>query len=295
MIPGAHVATARDGRTLTFAEWGDPAGFPVFSLHGTPGSRFARHYDESVYADVGARVITYNRPGYGESERHRGRRIVDCADDVAALADTLGIDQFSVLGGSGGAAHALAVAARLPDRVSRATCAVGLAPYDAVDFDWFEGMDAFNVRLFGLALQGEDALVPEIEREAAEALERVAIDPAKFVGDEVKLSEADRAELARTERHEVMRQSISEALRNGVWGWVDDDLCFARPWGFDVAEIRVPTQVVYGTSDVLVPPRHGEWLASHIPGADAVINQDRGHMPDPELVAERYGWLVQPV
>ena len=226
-----------------------------------------RHYDESVYADAGARVITYNRPGYGESERHRGRRVVDCVDDVAALADTLGIEQFSVIGGSGGAPHALAVAARLPDRVRRATCEVGFAPYDAVDFDWFEGMDAFNVRLFGLALQGEDALVPELEREASEALERVAADPAKFIGDEVKLSEADRAELARTERHDVMRQSVSEALRKGVWGWVDDDLCFARPWGFDVAEIRVPTQVVYGTSDVLVPRRHGEWLASHVPGA----------------------------
>ncbi len=267
----------------------------MFALHGTPGSRFGRHYDESVYADVGARVITYNRPGYGESERQRGRRVVDCVDDVAALADTLGIDQFSVIGASGGAPHALAVAARLSERVSRATCTVGFAPYDAVDFDWFEGMDAFNVRLFGLALQGEDALVPELEREAVEALERFAADPAKFIGDEVKLSEADRAELARTERHDVMRQSMSEALRNGVWGWVDDDLCFARPWGFDVAEIRVPTRVVYGTSDVLVPRLHGEWLASHIPGADAVITEDRGHMPDPELVAERYGWLVQPV
>jgi pimeloyl-ACP methyl ester carboxylesterase len=55
-----HVATARDGRTLTFAEWGDPAGVPVFSLHGTPGSRFSRHYDESKYAEAGARVITYD-------------------------------------------------------------------------------------------------------------------------------------------------------------------------------------------------------------------------------------------
>ena len=292
MVSGPQVATARDGRILTFAEWGDPAGFPVFSLHGTPGSRFTRHYDESVYADVGARVITYNRPGYGESERHRGRRVVDCVEDVRAIADHLRIERFAVLGGSGGAPHALAVAALLPNRVSRATCAVGPAPYDAVDFDWFEGMDAFNVRLFGLALEGEDALVPELEREAAEALERFTRDPAKFIGDEVKLSEADRAELARTERQEVMRQSVTEALRNGIWGWVDDDLCLARPWGFDVAEIRVPTQVVYGTSDVLVPPRHGEWLASHIPGAATVINEDRGHMPDPEGVAERYGWLV---
>jgi pimeloyl-ACP methyl ester carboxylesterase len=295
VISDVRVAATRDGRTLTFAEWGDPGGFPVFSLHGTPGSRFTRHYDESVYADVGARVITYNRPGYGESERQRGRRVVDCVDDVVAIADTLRIEQFSVNGGSGGGPHALAIAARLPERVRKATCAVGMAPYDAVDFDWFEGMDAFNVRLFGLALQGEDALVPEIEREAAEALERSAADPSRFIGDEVKLSATDRAELARKERHDVMRQSVSEALRNGVWGWVDDDLCFARPWGFDVAEIRVPTRVAYGASDVLVPPRHGEWLASHVPGAEAVISQDRGHMPDAGVVAERFGWLVQPV
>jgi pimeloyl-ACP methyl ester carboxylesterase len=295
VIPGAQVATARDGRSFTFAEWGDPAGFPVFSLHGTPGSRFRRHYDESVYSSVGARVITYNRPGYGESERHLGRRVVDCVDDVAALADTLGIEQFSVIGGSGGGPHALAVAARLPERVSRATCAVGLAPYDTVDFDWFEGMDAFNVRLFGLAVEGEEVLAPELEREAAEIVERVAADPAKVIGDEVNLPEVDRAELARTERHEVIRQSVSEAFRNGVWGWVDDDLCFTYPWGFDLAEIRVPTRVTYGTSDVLVPWRHGEWLSRHVPGAEVVVDQDRGHIDNPDVVAERYGWLVKSV
>jgi len=295
VLEGTQVATARDGRTLTFAEWGDPAGFPVFSLHGTFGSRFRRHYDESVYSSVGARVITYNRPGYGESDRHRGRRVVDCVDDVAALADALGIEQFSVIGGSGGGPHALAVAARLPGRVRRATCMVGIAPYDTVDFDWFDGMDDVNVRLFGLALQGEDVLVTELEREAAQILERVAADPAKVIGDDVNLPEVDRAELARIERHEVIRQSVSEAFRKGVWGWVDDDLCFTNPWGFDLAEIRVPTRITYGTSDVLVPRRHGEWLARHVPSAEVVVSEDRGHLDDLDLVTERYGWLVQPV
>jgi pimeloyl-ACP methyl ester carboxylesterase len=113
-----------------FAEWGDPDGFPVFSLHGTPQSRFARHYDESKYAEAGARVITYDRPGYGGSDRHPGRRVVDCVGDVAAIADTLGIERFAVIGGSGGGPHALAVAARLLERVSRAACVVGIAPYD---------------------------------------------------------------------------------------------------------------------------------------------------------------------
>jgi pimeloyl-ACP methyl ester carboxylesterase len=221
--------------------------------------------------------------------------VVDCVDDVAAIAHTLEIEQFAVIGGSGGGPHALAVAACLPERVRRATCAVGIAPYDIVDFDWFEGMDAFNVRLFGLAMEGEEALVPELEREAADTRERVAVDPAKVIGDEVNLPEVDRAELAKTERHEVIRQSVSEAFRNGVWGWVDDDLCFTHPWGFDLVEIRVPTRVTYGTSDVLVPRRHGEWLARHVPGAEVVVDEDRGHLDDLDLVTDRYGWLVKPV
>src|SRR6266568_942446 len=57
-----ETVTASDGRSLTIAEWGDPDGFPVFSLHGAPGSRFARFYDERAYVEVGARVITYDRP-----------------------------------------------------------------------------------------------------------------------------------------------------------------------------------------------------------------------------------------
>jgi pimeloyl-ACP methyl ester carboxylesterase len=125
--------------------------------------------------------------------------------------------------------------------------------------------------------------------------ERVAVDPAMVLGDEWGLSDADRAELARPERAEVTRQDVNEAVRNGVWGWADDDLCFARPWGFDVAEIRVPTRVVLGLTDVLVPAAHGRWLAGHIPGAEVVAEQEQGHISDPNLVTERLGWLVQPV
>src|SRR5439155_9317601 len=171
-----QLARAADGRTLTFAEWGDPDGFPLFSLHGTPNSRFARHYDESVYVEAGARLITYDRPGYGGSDRHPGRRVVDCVGDVAAIADTLGIERFAVTGASGGGPHALAVAARLPERVSRAACAVSPAPYDIAEVDWLEGMDPLNVRELGWALAGEQVLVPELEQEAARIRELVGVD-----------------------------------------------------------------------------------------------------------------------
>jgi pimeloyl-ACP methyl ester carboxylesterase len=276
-----------------FAEWGYRDGFPVFSLHGTPGSRLLRHWDESKYADVGARVITYDRPGYGDSDRCRGRDVVDCVADVAAIADTLGLDRFAVTGGSGGGPHALALAARLPERVTRASCEVGIAPYGTPDFDWFEGMDPLNVKEFGWALDGEDVLAPELEREAAEMLARVTDDPAKLLGDDWQLSKSDREQLARVEYQEIIRQGISEAFRNGVWGWVDDDLCFARDWGFELAEIGVPTRIVYGVTDVLVPRQHGEWLGRNVPNAEVVIEEEAGHLPDPAVITERYGWLVQ--
>jgi pimeloyl-ACP methyl ester carboxylesterase len=287
-----HAVTARDRRKLTYAEWGDPSGFPVFSLHGTPGSRLTRHYDESKYVEAGARVLTYDRPGYGGSDRHRGRRVVDCVADVASIADALGIDEFAVIGGSGGGPHALAVAARLPGRVTRVTCAVGIVPFETAGFDFFEGMDPNNVRETRWALEGEDVLIRELEREAAETLERIAVDPSKIIGDDWDLSESDRAELARPERHGVIRESVPESFANGVFGWVDDDLCFIAPWGFEVGEIRVPARVIYGSTDVLVPRQHGEWLARNVPNAEVVVEEAKGHIADPELVVERYAWLV---
>jgi pimeloyl-ACP methyl ester carboxylesterase len=286
-----QTTTAVDGRTLCFAEWGDPGGFPVFSLHGTPGGRLDRHPDESKYAEAGARVITYDRPGYGRSDRLPGRAVVDCVADVVAIADKLAIAQFSVTGGSGGGPHSLAVAARLPGRVVRARCAVGVAPYPAEGLDWHAGMDPQNVLEFGCALEGEQTLVPYIEKELADMAARVAEDPSKILAD-FELSDADRAVLAREDLGQVIRESIADLARGGPWGWVDDDLVFVKPWGFDISEITVPVEVRYGLTDVLVPAAHGEWLASHVPHATVVAEEGHGHLGDPDLVVELMRWLV---
>lgn len=285
--------TLPDGRRLCYAETGDPDGFPVLSLHGTPGSRLDRWPDESVYLQAGARVITYDRPGYGDSDRLPGRRVVHCVDDVTALLDHLGIDRFSVTGGSGGGPHALAVAARLGPRIHRAQCVVGIVPYGTPDFDWFAGMDPMNVKEFGLALQGEDALrafaVPEMEG----MLERVADDPSRLLGDEWDLSDADRAVMARPELAESIREGTVEMFRQGVDGWIDDSLCFTLPdWGFELSEISIPVTIAWGASDVLVPAAHGAWLAAHVPHAVPDLREDEGHMGDPDKVLERIRELV---
>jgi pimeloyl-ACP methyl ester carboxylesterase len=287
-----QTTTAADGRELAYEQWGDLDGFPVFSLHGTPGGRLERHPDESRYAQAGARVITYDRPGYGSSTRQPERMVVDCVADVRAIADALAIESFAVTGGSGGGPHALAVAARLPDRVVRARCEVGCAPYDAAGFDWFAGMDPLNVKEFGWALDGEQVLLPELERELADMRERVARDPSKVLGDEWDLPESDREQLARPEVAAVIRESTDDLLRGGPWGWVDDDLAFLRPWGFDVAEVTVPVEVRYGAQDVLVPAAHGAWLADHVPGATVVVEHGHGHLSDLDRVVELTTWLV---
>ncbi len=286
-----QFAAAADGRTLCFADWGDPDGFPVFTLHGTPGGRLNRHPDESKYAEAGARIITYDRPGYGGSDRDPGRVAVDCVADVAAIADALAIETFSVVGGSGGGPHALAVAARLPDRVVRARCDVGCAPYPADGLDWLAGMDPKNVAEFGRALEGEESLLPYVVKQLAEMAANVAEDPSKIL-DGFELSEADRAVLQRSELAQVIREATEDLARGGPWGWVDDDLVFVKPWGFDIGEIRVQVEVRYGLTDVLVPAAHGEWLAAHVPNATVVTEAGKGHLSDLDKVVETTRWLV---
>jgi pimeloyl-ACP methyl ester carboxylesterase len=293
MTRSHQLTDAADGRTLCFAEWGDLDGFPVFSLHGTPGGRLNRHPDESKYVEAGARVITYDRPGYGSSERQPGRAVVDCVADVEAIAAALGIDRFSVEGGSGGGPHALAVAARLPDRVVRARCDVGVAPYPSAGLDWFAGMDPRNVTEFSRALDGEPVLVPYVEKDLAEMVANVADDPSKIL-EGFELSDADRAVLQRADFAQLIRDATDDLARGGIWGWVDDDLCFVKPWGFDISEITVPVEVRYGLTDVLVPAAHGSWLAEHVPNATVVAEADEGHMGDPDRVVELTRWLIEP-
>ena len=291
MVLTAQSIRVPDGRTVMFAEWGDPDGAPVFALHGTPGCRLNRHPNEELVRSTGARVITYDRPGYGGSDRLAGRRVADCVGDVLAIADSLGLERFAVGGGSGGGPHTLAVAALAADRVSRAFCDAGGAPYDALGEAWTKGMDPANVEEFGWAIEGEDRLVRELALQDAKIQETVAQSPAGLL-DDLDLSESDRAVLSREDFAAVIREFILEATRNGVWGWVDDDIAFVKPWGFDPASIEVPVRIQYGTADVLVPPSHGEWLARTVPHAEVEVNE-LGHLgsPDTDLV-ERHAWLL---
>lgn len=277
-----------DGRELCVLQRGDLSGVPVMWLHGTPGCRLSEAVLDDDLAALGVRVISYDRPGYGCSSRLPGRAVADSVLDAAAIADALGLDRFLVTGRSGGGPHALAVACGLPDRVVRVRCVAGFAPYAAPGLDWFAGMDPGNVEEFRHAATGTDALTPYLSRQGEQMLQRLAADPATFLGG-FGLSDADRSAVRDPVVQAMLRRAIPEALRGGVGGWVDDDLAVTRDWGFDLAAIAVPVEVEFGLADVVVPPAHGRWLAAAIPGAVALPRPGAGHLngPDQELAMLR--------
>jgi pimeloyl-ACP methyl ester carboxylesterase len=268
-----------DGRTLAYTQRGPEDGVPVIICHGTPGSRLVRHPDPGIYERHGVRAVGYDRPGYGLSERQIGRSVADAAADIAALGDELGFERFAVVGGSGGAPHALACGALLGDRLIRVGALVTPAPSDTDDFDFFEGLADLNVKEFGAALEG---------REAIEAFLQPYVDGIRADPDDVieqiltELPEVDRELASRPEMREIMRGSFMEAVRQGSRGWADDDLAFAKSWGFQLEDVTAEVRVWQGELDVLTPRPHGEYVASRLPNARFELLEGGGHFLDKE-------------
>lgn len=271
-----------DGRRLEGWSAGD-VDAPAVVLHmGTPGAGipFAPLVDATLTR--GRRFVTYSRPGYAGSTRLEGRSVADCAADTAALLDALAVERAHVVGWSGGGPHALACAALLPGRVTSAATLAGVAPWDAAGLDWLEGMAQENLDEFAAAQRGPEALLRFLEPLVAERVDVTAETVAAGLG--TLLTDVDRAALTGAFA-EFLALLERTSISAGPWGWLDDDLAFARDWGFALDAVTVPVTVWQGLHDAMVPPAHGEWLADNVPGARRRILPDEGHV---SLVA-RFG------
>ena len=286
-----HVVEGPGGRTLRVLEDGDPGGVPCLVHHGTPGSRLLPSWWVTDAAERGVRLIGYDRPGYGGSDPAPGRSVADVAADVAAIADALGIERLVTHGASGGGPHALACAALLPERVAAAATIAGVAPWEADGLDWLAGMGEDNVREFGAAVGGRAHLVPFLEQMAAEMLQ--GTPEALVAAMQTLLSPPDLAVFTGTIAEEAVRET-QESIGERRDGWVDDDLAFTRPWGFALADIAVPVLLWHGRQDRFVPATHGEWLAARIPGVDARLSDEDGHITlAVTRVGDVHAWLLE--
>ncbi|MEV6400984.1 alpha/beta hydrolase [Streptomyces sp. NPDC051907] len=296
-------APDRNGK-LAYEEWGDPKGYPVFLLHGTPGSRLGPKPRTFDLHKLGIRLIAYDRPGYGDSDRHPGRRVADGARDVAAIADALNLKQYSVVGRSGGGPHALACAALSPDRVASAAAVVSVAPPDAEGLEWMGGMAESNVMTYSMMARHSPDLsqVGALLARNAEAIRR---NPSSLLSslneemppaDRLVVEDAGIRDLLLLNYLSAVGERIEEADVKGQppepTGWVDDLVSFREPWGFQPQDIQgVPVLLWHGEQDVFSPVSHFWWLADHIPGASAVLQPSAAHFAALPALPRILAWV----
>jgi pimeloyl-ACP methyl ester carboxylesterase len=283
-----HTVRAAGDRRLTTQVYGDPDGKPVFVLHGTPGSRLGPHPRSAVLHRLGVRLISFDRPGYGESDRMEGRKVADVAADVLAIADDLGLETFSVVGRSGGGPHALACAALLPERMTKAAVLVGLAPRGADGLDWYDGMADSNVLEFTAAANGYEGFAAHTSATA----DAIRADPASLIVSlQAEMPDPDRRVVADRGIRSKLIETYAEALRTSAFGWIDDVLAFCSPWGFDPAAVRIPVLLWHGASDVFSPASHARWLAARIPSAAVVVQAGAAHFGAIDVLPDILQWL----
>jgi pimeloyl-ACP methyl ester carboxylesterase len=263
-----------DGRRLDLY-LADGDGTPVVYHHGTPSCGMPPDGWPDAFAQRGLRYVAWSRPGYGDSTRNEGRSVASVAADVGEVLDKLGIERAYTIGWSGGGPHAMATTALLGERIRGGASIAGVAPYPAPGIDWFEGMGPENVEEFGASLEGPAALIEFKERAYPIWSKVTAEDVAETFGG--LIDDVDRGSLTGSFA-ENMAETTREALRNGYWGWFDDDMAFARDWGFDIGSISVPFHVWQGSHDMMVPFAHGQWLADHVGSACSHVHPEEGHL-----------------
>jgi pimeloyl-ACP methyl ester carboxylesterase len=289
-VVDTRVVQTREGGELCLEMAGDDRLGTVLLCAGTPNSRHIkrRWVDDAVQR--GLRIVGYDRPGYGRSMPRPGLSIADGAGHAHAIADALGVDRLLVWGYSGGGPYALACAALLPDLVAAAAVVGCPAPYGAPGLDYLDGTGDRNREESELLLSDREAARKQTRADWEEFLK---ITPDEFLESWGSvLSSVDRAVMTAAYAEEFLA-SAKDGLSPGDQGWWDDDLAQMSPWGFELASIRIPVKVWHGRHDRFVPFQHGQWLAEHIPGAEAELSETDGHLT---LLAEKipalHEWLV---
>lgn len=266
--------TLDDGRTLHAYDTGGDGKLPLFWHHGTPNLGEPPEPLFAAAAEFGMRWLSYDRPGYGGSSLHPGRSVGSAASDVASIANAQGIDRFAVMGHSGGASHALACGALLPERVVGVISVSALAPFGAENLDWFEGMVASGVASLRAAAEGREAK----EKHQASGSE---YDP--------EFTRADWATLSG--EWSWLGRMAGAGMRSGPWGLIDDDVAYVNPWGCDPRQIVAPTLILQGGADGIVPSSHGKWLVDRCPTAELWLSPNDGHISVLQSGAAALGWL----
>ncbi len=265
----------KDGRTLGYAEYGDPKGKPIFFFHGWPGSRFEGIVGHEPALNNGIRIVSIDRPGMGLSDFKKGRKLLDWPDDVIELADVLELDRFGVLGLSGGGPYAAACSYKIPDRLSVVGMAASFGPPEIGT----KGMQKAGKLMVFMGRKLPWLMRPMLwismsrNSQKPEKVERMLESMAEA------LPEPDKKMFATQEIKNMFVADLAATFINGTKGPVHDGKCFVGKWGFRLEEIT-HDKIYYwhGELDLNVPVNTGRYIAQAIPNCEAKFYPDTGHI-----------------
>jgi pimeloyl-ACP methyl ester carboxylesterase len=263
------------GRRLGFAEFGTPDGQAVIWLHGTPGARRQIPVEARRYAqEHDLRIVGIDRPGIGSSTPHLYRSMAEFAPDMEAVADEIGLDDLIVIGLSGGGPYALAAGQAFPDRVRAVGVLGGVAPTvgdDAIG----GGLVALGKRLspviavgrvpIGIGLTGVIRVIKPLASPGLDLFARLS--PA-----------GDRALLERPEFKAMFLDDLLNGSRKQISAPLADVLLFSRPWGFELADVKVPVHWWHGDADHIIPFEHGVHAVTRLPDAELHVLPGESHL-----------------
>jgi pimeloyl-ACP methyl ester carboxylesterase len=262
-----------DGRKMSFAEYGNPGGRPVVWLHGTPGGRRQIPQEARIAAqETNLRLICIDRPGCGHSTPHQYDNVLEFASDLECVVDLLGIDEFAMVGLSGGGPYVLASAYALFPRVKAAAVLGGVAPS--------VGPDAAEGGPVKLTAQLQPLLVHLRTPLAATLTTLVGLfrplgTPAIIAYGRLS-PEGDRRVIARPEIRAMLLDDIFKPGR--LHAAIYDLGLFGREWGFRVEDVKIPIRWWHGDADHIIPFRHGQHMVKLLPDAELFVMPGESHL-----------------
>jgi len=247
-----------DDRHVEYEVVGDPNGVPVFFQHGTGDSRLCKHPDNKVTAGLGVRLITADRPGVGGSSPYKHRGILDWVPDVEKIADELKLDTFVVAGHSGGSPHALAVALKLGDRVTKVGLAAPIAPFDQ---DGTKGMVKDKDLKVIFKLAHVKWLASAMGKMEAKHYRK---DIHGFVAHCADEWPADKAIFTDKILEPMFEAEFDAAFAQGGVGALDDMWAFFD-WGFKPDDVKQHVELFVGDADDILDPEMSDRLKARLP------------------------------
>ena len=226
---------------LSYAEYGDPSGFPSLINHGLIASIIDSHLSERLIQQR-AHLIYIARPGYGESSPCVMQNLAEWGEIVSVLVDELDLSQFDVLGMSSGAPYGYAIGYKFPDQVRNIYIFSGIpALYDEEVLSyWPHKVD-------------KNASIPGLKRLAQELF------------------------FSNLSKEDLEKDDIKDSMRNDCFGIAQDLKIRCIDWGFRLSDVKQNVYMRHSRYDEGVPCITASLTSKLLPNCHLEVKETTEH------------------